>query len=219
MNLLNKFLHGDYKLFVSYWIISAPTFVVLKLLYFVIGPTPGSPLAVIWVVSFLVLALIAAVGIWNSATKYQGFSLLKYIAKLHCITSVILVVAVLVISFDEKIPEIRSGGNITVDFLYPINSKDCNSPYPDKPTITVEFIYEEKNKSIFAKTNDPNSGKSNLKKFDNCEVIDSKNWYCGGIILAGGVTTVKYQVVDGKFSYDNGINPYTSMCPPKVNVR
>lgn len=213
MNLLLKFLRGEFKLVVSFWVISFPTFTILKLVLYVGNPSPGSPIAVTWGVVYATLALIAAVGIWNSANKYQGVSAWKYLAKLNCITAAIFS-GFMFFTLIEK--GISQNKNIVVDFYYHVDSKNCNSPYSDKPEITIEFIFDENNKSIYTKAKDPNRKIFELRKLNNCEVIDSKNWYCGGEILSNGYITGKYQIVDGEFSYDVGIIPGSANCPIKT---
>lgn len=213
MNFLNKFLRGEFKLFVSFWLIAFPTLTILKLVLYVGNPTPGAPFAVTWGVVYAILALIAAVGIWNSATKYQGFAAWKYIAKLNCITAAIFS-GFMFFTLIEK--GISQNKNLVVDFYYHVDSKNCNSPYSDKPELTIEFIYNENNKLIYTKAKDPNTERLELRKLNNCEVIDSKNWYCGGEFLSRGYITGKYQVVDGEFSYDRGVTPESANCPIKT---
>ena len=216
MNLLLKFLRGEFKLVVSFWVISFPTFTILKLVLYLGNPSPGSLLAVTWGIVYAILASIAAVGIWNSANQYHGLSAWKYLAKLNCIAATIFA-GFMFFTLIEK--GISQNKNIVVDFYSPIDPKNCNSPYSDKPEITIEFVFNDSNKSIYTKSKDPNTKRLELRKLNNCEVIDSKNWYCGGEILSGGYSTGKYQVVDGNFSYEAGVAPWTPECPNKTIMK
>ena len=216
MNLLLKFLRGEFKLVVSFWVISFPTFTILKLVLYLGNPSPGSLLAVTWGIVYAILASIAAVGIWNSANQYQGLAAWKYLAKLNCITAAIFA-GFMFFTLIEK--GISQNKNIVVDFYFHVDSKNCDSPYEDKSELTVEYIFEESNKTIFTKAKDPNTGNLELKKLYDCEVIDSKNWYCGGKYQSDGITTSKTQVVDGEFSYDIGISPGLSNCPIKTIMK
>jgi hypothetical protein len=216
MDFLNKFLRGEFKLFVSFWLIAFPALTILKLVLYVGNSTPGAPFAVTWGGVYAILALIAAVGIWNSATKYQGFAAWKYIAKLNCITAAIFSGFIFFTLIEKGISQNK---NLVVDFYYHVDSKNCDSPYSDKPELTIEFIYNENNKLIFTKAKDPNTERLELRKLNNCEVVDSKNWYCGGEYLSGGTKNPKYQVVDGKFSYEVGVAPWGLECLPKTIMK
>jgi len=220
MDSISRFLRGEFSLLTSYWGISVPAFILLKLIFVVINPIAGSFAAIAWVIIFLLVAVLTAIGVWNSATIYSGFILWKYIAKIHCVSSLLIVLAVVVVTLDKKFSITSSGlhENIVADFYYPVDSSDCNSPHSDKP-ITIEFVFDEKKNAIFIKGEDKDSGRQFLNKLDDCEIIDSQNWYCGGKILTGGYVAGKYQVVSGKFSYLSGGGAGIVNCQPKINIR
>lgn len=220
MESIKKFLTGKYSLVFTFWIVTVPTILILRFVYFLINPTYGSILEIGLVFLILIIGIIFCFGIWTSASYYQGSKLWKILAKLFCISNIILGSINFYNILEIKITSIsnEAKGKIIVDFFDPIVENDCNSAYTK--SITLEFIFVEKSNSIFVKGvgNEPKN--QFMKKLSECEIIDSKNWFCGGNILKSDVVLPKYQVINGKFSYLNGsIIPGYKICETKWSVR
>ena len=205
MEFVNSFLKGKYGLFFTYWMITIPIIVVLRFIYFLINPLAGSILEI--VLTFLILAsgFIFCIAIWNSASNYRGLNFWKYLAKLFCIVAISLG-TINFFTLIKNNSSINFNNNIIVDFYNRTDENNCNSSYTTHPT-TIEFVFDEKSNGIFQKSVNSEHDNQFLHKLKNCEIIDSRNWSCGGESLSEGGMTSKYQVINGRFNYINYILP------------
>lgn len=79
------------------------------------------------------------------------------------------------------------------------------------PEDYVEYKFNVKNNHVFLTATDFNEGKqgkSFIRQLEDCTVIDSKNWQCGGVnytgVLSGLGKSERFQVVNGQFAYQPG---------------
>lgn len=96
---------------------------------------------------------------------------------------------------------------------------NCNSPYEEKPIMTMEFMYNNQSKEIIAKIDYEEKGvkKQDFTKLEPCSAFDEKNWSCGGNLMANGRDYFsKYVMSDGKFTYEE--SSYAK-CAAKIVAR
>ncbi len=74
--------------------------------------------------------------------------------------------------------------------------------------LPIKLVYEVKNNEVIETTiipaNATKSGKDamvDMEKLENCTVVDSKNWKCGGKNVEGGIRTETHMVHDGRYSF------------------
>jgi hypothetical protein len=108
----------------------------------------------------------------------------------------------------------------TYDFYGKIDSKNCNSPFADKPYVSMKFSFKKETNEVFvtAKMLNAEEKTQMIKKLENCSVLDAKNWTCGGE-WKGSLLTPKYMFIDGDLSYEEGFNTLTANCPRKFVKR
>ncbi len=88
---ISKLWRGDYSLSITYWVFGVIGNVGLSIPMNLISPN-SNPLVFYSLLTIVfVYSIVVAVGIWRSATKYQGLSLWKYLAKFVAILSFISV--------------------------------------------------------------------------------------------------------------------------------
>ena len=82
------------------------------------------------------------------------------------------------------------------------------------PVNYIEHKFTVKNNQVFHTATDFNEGKqgkSSIRQLEDCTVIDSKNWQCGGVnytgVLSGLGKSERFQVVNGQFTYQPGGEP------------
>ncbi len=84
---ISKLWRGDYSLPITYWVFGVIGNVGLSIPMNLINPD-SNPLAFYSLLALVfVYSILVSVGIWRSATKYQGLSLWKYLAKFVAILS------------------------------------------------------------------------------------------------------------------------------------
>jgi hypothetical protein len=108
----------------------------------------------------------------------------------------------------------------TYDFYTKVDYKDCNSPFKSKPNFSLKFAFKKDTNDIFMTFELDEDGvkKQELLKLDNCSILDSKNWTCGGDIT-GGYQSPRYKFIDGIFGYDKGISTFGANCEVKFTKR
>jgi len=75
------------------------------------------------------------------------------------------------------------------------------------PTLKAEFVVDKEKNAVFIKMTSLTSDKKGLFKLDNCEILNDKNWKCGGNDKGtGGNIDIQatYAMVDGSLSYTSG---------------
>jgi hypothetical protein len=126
----------------------------------------------------------------------------------------LLVGFVVVVYFGYSALDTNSS-NATYDFYYRTEIDNCNSPYNTKP-ISFKFSHKKETNEIF-RTSDF-EGKKQIDKLDNCAILDSKNWTCGGE-RNSVFTNEKYTFINGLLSYENIVFDSGPSCPPKIVKR
>jgi hypothetical protein len=113
-----------------------------------------------------------------------------------------------------------SSSGATYDFYDHTDSKNCNSPFENTPMFSSKFLFKKETNEIFMTMEYDDNGtiKKQITKLGNCSILDSKNWKCGGDI-SGSYLSPKYMFVDGDFTYDSGVSPYSSNCSYKIVKR
>lgn len=108
----------------------------------------------------------------------------------------------------------------TYDFYPKVDYKNCSSEYEKKPLMSSKFLYKKETNEIFMTSDFEVDGvkKQQIKKLENCSVLDSKNWTCGGDWLAS-TKKPTYMFVDGVFIYEGYVFPDTPNCPYKIVKR
>lgn len=106
-----------------------------------------------------------------------------------------------------------SPSGATYDFYQKVDYKNCNSPFETNPSFSLKFLFKKETNEIFmtAEFDDNGAKKQQIQKLDNCSVLDSKNWTCGGE-WTGGYQSPKYMFIDGAFAYDKGISTLGANC-------
>jgi hypothetical protein len=108
----------------------------------------------------------------------------------------------------------------TYDIYKREDRKNCNSPFKAKP-ITFKFSYKKDTNEIFrtAEWEADGISKKHIMKLEDCSILDSKNWTCGGKIETSFINA-KYTFIEGVFSFEDlkFINDLPS-CPPKIVKR
>lgn len=88
---ISKLWRGDYSLPITYWVFGVIGNIGLGIPMNLVS-ADGNPLLFYSLLTLVfIYSIVVAVGIWRSATKYQGLSLWKYLAKFVAILSFISV--------------------------------------------------------------------------------------------------------------------------------
>jgi len=93
MSFVSRFLRGEMALWKSFWLASAQPFtlILIEFVYQFLFPRPFYPhqyslysiaIRLSVYLFFLLTVLVLAYGTWKSASKYEGKSFLKWLAKL-----------------------------------------------------------------------------------------------------------------------------------------
>ncbi len=100
-----------------------------------------------------------------------------------------------------------SSSGATYDFYLKEDYNNCYSPFETKPSFSLRFLFKKETNEIFmtSEIDDNGTRKQQIRKLDNCSVLDSKNWTCGGEWI-GSYQTPKYMFIDGSFAYDKGVD-------------
>lgn len=100
----------------------------------------------------------------------------------------------------------RSASDATYDFYSRVDEKNCSSPLKDKPDFSLKFSFKKETNEIFMTTesNDAGVKEQQIHKLNNCSVLDSKNWTCGGNRSDGGYRFSTYMFIDGAFAFERG---------------
>jgi hypothetical protein len=121
--------------------------------------------------------------------------------------------------FGYSVLETNSSSD-TYDMFTREDSKNCNSPFKAKP-FTFTFTYKKDSNEIFKTVdwNEDGISKKSFMKLENCSILDSKNWTCGGKIETTFINS-KYTLIDGIFFYE-GLKLFNDLpsCPPKIVKR
>jgi hypothetical protein len=121
--------------------------------------------------------------------------------------------------FGYSVLETNSSSD-TYDMFTREDSKNCNSPFKAKPIIFT-FSYKKDSNEIFKTVdwNEDGISKKSFMKLENCSILDSKNWTCGGKIETSFINA-KYTFIEGVFSYE-GLKLFNDppSCPPKIVKR
>ncbi len=105
------------------------------------------------------------------------------------------------------------------DFYMHTIWSNCNSPYEDKPIMTMEFMFNDQSKEIIAKIDYEEKGikKQDFTRLESCSVNDSENWRCGGNLMPNGKDFyAQYEMTGGKFIYSESSH---AKCPAKIIAR
>lgn len=109
----------------------------------------------------------------------------------------------------------------TYDFYSRTDYKNCNSPYESTP-FSIQFTLKKDENKIFVTSEYFHNGvrKKEIQSLDKCDILDAKNWSCGGEWM-GNYYTDKYTLVKGELYYDQ-MSPLLDgdpICPPKIVKR
>ena len=108
----------------------------------------------------------------------------------------------------------------TYDFYFKEDYKNCNSPFKEKASMSLKFLFKKETNEIFMTSEIDNNGakKQQIQKLDSCSVLDSENWTCGGEWISGHQLP-KYMFIDGAFAFDKGISSVGASCDVRVVKR
>jgi hypothetical protein len=109
----------------------------------------------------------------------------------------------------------------TYDLYSKVDFKNCNSAFAEKPYVSLKFDLKKETNEIFMTgvRLDEKENTKQIKKLENCSVLDAKNWTCGGE-WQDTIKKVKHSMIDGELSIDPGFNPFLSeRCSIKVVKR
>jgi hypothetical protein len=113
-----------------------------------------------------------------------------------------------------------SSDSTTYDFYVPLDYKNCNSPYEEKPGFSLRFAFKKETNEIFMTIEMDVDGvkKMQIQPLNDCSILNSENWTCGGK-SAGSYISPLYAYVDGVFSYVDGQFIGEKNCPSKYKKR
>ena len=139
----------------------------------------------------------------------------KYFLILVCA----LLVAYLGYLATQSNKEMQNNKSIPVYDLYiKGDNQSCSSDFDAKRDATFKFVLKEKTREvlIIGEYYDNNNGKSDrsITTLENCNVIDERNWTCGGTVY-GSLISDKYTFIDGKFYFQKGNSSLLGKCPVK----
>ncbi len=106
------------------------------------------------------------------------------------------------------------------DFYFHDRLTDCDSPYQQNP-VSIRFLVKNETGEVFriSEVATDQGMYRDLIKLDNCFVIDSKNWTCGGNYDAP-VVSDKHSMVKGDLTYTPLFRLGGSgVCQPKIIKR
>lgn len=99
-----------------------------------------------------------------------------------------------------------------------INEASCSTEFEKHPFFTMKFDFRKETNEIFLTLESKATGEKkvqSIKKLSPCQILDSKNWTCGGEFV-GPFVAPKYTFVDGHFSYVDSYAPPNTPCPTKI---
>jgi hypothetical protein len=125
----------------------------------------------------------------------------------------LLLAAAISISFVVYVAIEKDNLGATYDFYTKADYKNCNSAYESKPSFSLKFMFKKDTNEIFmtAEIEEDGVKKQQLLKLDKCNILDSKNWTCGGE-WSGSYQSPKYMFIDGAFAYDKGFSTLHANC-------
>jgi hypothetical protein len=220
--MLTDFLGGKLPLFKSFWFVAVPSGIFINFILYFYKLQPGS-VETIWALILIsLISLAIVVGVWNSTTNYDGSIFWKYLSRFWCITCLVLIVLPILYGvldrgttglgaiYDnhttgkvDKSNEAKSSVGGTYDYYRRVDEKNCDSTFNDKPSYSLEFIFKKITTEVFIKATWREGGekKQRLIKLDNCTVLDSKNWTCGGEWTTT-MTTPTYTFINNVLTFD-----------------
>lgn len=98
--------------------------------------------------------------------------------------------------------------NATYDFYERVDKNDCTSTFFTlKPAVSFSFSLKKETSDIFMTAEYETNGmkKHEIRKLDNCTVLDSKNWTCGGEWIKSH-RLPQYSMVRGELSFSDFTN-------------
>ena len=102
------------------------------------------------------------------------------------------------------------------------DERNCNSGTSSEPDYSLKFSHKKETNEIFVTGEFKVKGsiQSSIQKLDNCYIIDSNNWSCGGEWVANFLSP-KYTFVNGEFSFTDGLSLSDKQprCMPKIVKR
>lgn len=104
------------------------------------------------------------------------------------------------------------------DYYAKVNYSSCSSEFEKKPMFSMKFDYRKETNEIFMTLENKVAGEEkiqSIKKLSPCEILDNKNWTCGGD-LVGTFFAPKYTLVEGNFSFVDSYSPPNYPCPTKI---
>lgn len=116
--MLKQFIAGEFGLSKTYWLISIPSFIAIGIIAKIIGLVPATIPTIIWVICYLITIVVTTIGMWNSATKYNGTKIWKWIVKTQCVLTVIpffLAIFLYIFQNSNDKNELLSENNLTCD--------------------------------------------------------------------------------------------------------
>lgn len=217
MNIFKKLWRGEYSLAKTYWLFGVVVNVFLGFpinLYDVITPQSQVQYAY-YLIGYLALYaiynVIACVGLWRSASSYQGPAGWKYFSKFIAALTLASFIAIALYltktvftnnnSNQQNIFSMYACTNISAQ-----NEEECKRNYVG----TTKFTVDTTRGDVFTTTTNVN-GNQFINKLDKCVIIDNQNWRCGGNIdietFPNGNLATTYnigtQMVDGNITTSN----------------
>ena len=207
---ISKLWRGEYSLAKTYWLFAIFINLILSFpigLFETLSPQTQASIRFLFIPYFFIFGvynIITAIGLWRSANNYQKFFFWKYLAKTiavisFLVTSITFILVVYVTLFEESSYKAYAcSPAMAID--KPLD--ECNKTHIGSAVFKVDTKKSEIYK-IFTSKSD---GLKDLKKLENCEILDSKNWSCGGVLTIedrrdGGINkkvSASIQMINGE---------------------
>lgn len=235
MYQLGKFIGGGYGLFKTYWLITAPSFILLGIIAYSIGLKPAEPETIAWVISYLLLILITTIALWNASSRYVGNKLWKIIVKTQCLLTTIPFILAILFSVGIKLKSnINENSNLKVKFFICNDFEKSIAGYSKNNYLVEEYIIDTVKNKVFMKTHlyelslnqEKNLG-NEISELESCTIIDKNNWQCNEEKIKDRKLQMdliyykKRVVTNGKYSFmdmDMIDKKYNSYCKPNYVV-
>ncbi len=182
---LKKLVLGEYGLGKTYWIFGVLVNILgvipIKIYEISSAETQKSffYIFIIFLIALVVYNFIASIGLWNSATKYSKFNLLKYLSKSIAVVSLLGVLAISVFSIKQYLGDgSKAAASVVFDYYDCANRtaksvEDCGLVFAGTRQYLVDI-----NKNQVLEVAKDIQGYQKINELKGCSILDSRNWKC-----------------------------------------
>ena len=105
----------------------------------------------------------------------------------------------------------ESSSEVTYNVYTKVDYNNCSSPFQENPGLKLKFSFKKDTNEVFMTAEFSNGSEKLFEKLENCSVLNSKNWTCGGV-RRGPYITPTYNFIDGALVYDKGFTDFGANC-------